>query len=212
VQRYARRPDLAALALVLTFGAFANAAGMVAPVLRGVSQMEKTLGFSSDFGVVGLLSVLCLVLLPATLTGIAAALSSAMAGTSLRENFCRFSMSLAPLGFGMWLAHFVFHLFTAALTPIPVAARIAKDLGLRDAEPEWAVGSLAFYDLPGLELLLLDLGFLVALYVGWRIAGQMTSDRRFATFIPWAALATVLYAAGVWIIFQPMEIRGMMMH
>jgi cytochrome c oxidase assembly factor CtaG len=212
VKRYGRRPDLAALVLVLTFGAFANAAGMVAPVLRGISQIEKALGFSSGLGVIALLSVLCLILLPATLAGIAAALSSAMAKSSLRENFCRFSMSLAPLGFGMWLAHFVFHLLTAALTPMPVAERIAKDLGLRDVEPAWSVSSLAFYDLPGLELLLLDLGFLVALYVGWRIAGQMTSNRRFATFIPWGALATVLYATGVWIIFQPMEMRGMMMH
>ena len=212
VKRYARRPDLAALVLVLTFGAFANAAGMVAPVLSGISQIEKTLGFSSDLGIITLLSVLCLILLPAALAGSAAACSSAIAGTSLRENFCRFSMSLAPLGFGMWLAHFVFHLFTAALTPIPVAERIAKDLALRTAEPGWSVGSLAFYDLPGLELLLLDLGLLVALYVAWRIACQMTSSRRFTTFLPWGALAATLYAAGVWIIFQPMEMRGMMLH
>ncbi len=212
VKRYARRPDLAALVLVLTFGAFANAAGMVAPVLSGISQIEKTLGFSSDLGIITLLSVLCLILLPAALAGSAAACSSAIAGISLRENFCRFSMSLAPLGFGMWLAHFVFHLFTAALTPIPVAERIAKDLALRTAEPGWSVGSLAFYDLPGLELLLLDLGLLVALYVAWRIACQMTSNRRFTTFLPWGALAATLYAAGVWIIFQPMEMRGMLLH
>jgi cytochrome c oxidase assembly factor CtaG len=212
VKRYARRPDLAALVLVLTFGAFANAAGMVAPVLSGISQIEKALGFSSDLGIVTLLSALCLMVLPAALAGTAAACSSAMAGTSLRENFCRFAMSLAPLGFGMWLAHFVFHLFTAALTPIPVAERIAKDLALRTAEPAWSVGSLAFYDLPGLELLFLDLGFLVALYVAWRIADQMTAKRRFTTFLPWGALAATLYAAGVWIIFQPMEMRGMMMH
>ena len=212
VKRYARRPDLAALVLVLTCGAFANAAGMVAPVLSGISQIEKTLGFSSDLGIITLLSVLCLILLPAALAGSAATCSSAIAGTSWRENFCRFSMSLAPLGFGMWLAHFVFHLFTAALTPIPVAERIAKDLALRTAEPGWSVGSLAFYDLPGLELLLLDLGLLVALYVAWSIAGQMTSSRRFTTFLPWGALAATLYAAGVWIIFQPMEMRGMMLH
>jgi cytochrome c oxidase assembly factor CtaG len=212
VKRYAGRPDLAALVLVLTFGAFANAAGMVAPVLSGISEIEKTLGFSSDLGIVTLLSALCLILLPAALAGTAAACSSAMAGSSLRENFCRFSMSLAPLGFGMWLAHFVFHLFTTALTPIPVAQRIAKDLGLRSAEPAWSAGSVAFYDLPGLELLLLDLGFLVALYVGWRMAGQMTSNRRISTFLPWGVLAAALYAAGVWIIFQPMEMRGMLMH
>ena len=179
---------------------------------RNLPDREDALNFSSDLGIVTLLSVLCLILLPAALAGAAAACSSAIAGNSLRENFCRFSMSLAPLGFGMWLAHFVFHLFTAALTPIPVAERIANDLALRTAEPGWSVSSLAFYDLPGLELLFLDLGLLVALYVAWRIACQMTSNRRFTTFLPWGALAATLYAAGVWIIFQPMEMRGMMLH
>ncbi|MFZ0712471.1 MAG: cytochrome c oxidase assembly protein [Terrimicrobiaceae bacterium] len=212
VRRYARRPDLAAMVLVLTFGAFANAAGMVAPVLSGVIQIGKAMNLSSNFGVVTLLGVLCLIVLPAALAATAAALSSAIAGNSLQENFCRFSMSLAPLGFGMWLAHFIFHLFTAALTPIPVAERIMKDLGLSVAEPAWSVSSLAFYNLPGLELLFLDLGLLLALYVGWRIAGQTNLKRRFATFFPWGALALALYAAGVWIIFQPMEMRGMMMH
>jgi cytochrome c oxidase assembly factor CtaG len=211
VRRYAKRPDLAALVLVLTFGAFANAAGMVAPVLSGITQIEKALNFSSDLGIVTLLSVLCLIVLPAALAAAAAACSRVIAGNSLQENLCRFSMSLAPLGFGMWLAHFIFHLFTAALTPIPVAERIAKDLGIRDAEPVWSVSSLAFYNLPGLELLFLDLGFLVALYIGWRIAAQMNLKRRFATFLPWGLLAAALYALGVWIIFQPMEMRGMMM-
>jgi cytochrome c oxidase assembly factor CtaG len=211
VRRYAKRPDLAALVLVLTFGAFANAAGMVAPVLDGITQVEKVLNFSSDLGIVTLLSVLCLIVLPAALTAAAATCSSAIAGSPLRENLCRFSMSLAPLGFGMWLAHFVFHLFTAALTPIPVLGRVANALGLSDAEPVWSVGSLAFYNLPGLELLFLGLGFLLALYIGWRIAGQMNLSRRFATFLPWGVLAATLYATGVWIIFQPMEMRGMMM-
>jgi cytochrome c oxidase assembly factor CtaG len=212
VGRYAKRLDLAVLVLVLTFGAFANAAGMVAPVLSGITQIEKALKFSSDLGIVTVLSVLSLIFIPTALAAAAAACSSASAGNSLRENLCRFSLSLAPLGFSMWLAHFVFHLFTAALTPIPVAARVANDLGLSTAEPAWSISSLAFYDLPALELLFLDLGFLLTLYVAWRIAGQMNSRRRLATFFPWGLLGLAVYAAGVWVIFQPMEMRGMMMH
>jgi hypothetical protein len=142
----------------------------------------------------------------------AAACSNAAGGKAFRENFCRFSMSLAPLGFGMWLAHFAFHLVTAALTPIPVVHRVANDLGLSNAEPVWSVSSLAFYNLPGLELLFLDLGFLLSLYIAWRVAGQMSSSRQVLTFLPWGVLSTILYATGVWIIFQPMEMRGMMMH
>jgi hypothetical protein len=40
----------------------------------------------------------------------------------------------------------------------------------------------------------------------------MSPSRRFATFLPWGVLATALYAAGVWIVFQPMQMRGMIMH
>ena len=47
------------------------------------------------------------------------------------------------------------------------------------SEPVWSVSSLAFYNLPGLELFLLDLGLLLSLYIAWRIAGQMGSARRF---------------------------------
>jgi cytochrome c oxidase assembly factor CtaG len=212
VRRYARRLDLAALVLVLTFGAFTNAAGMVAPVLNAITQFGRALNFVSDFGVVTVLSILFLIVVPAAMGATAAACSSAVGRNSLKENFCRFAMALAPLGFGMWLAHFTFHLFTAALTPIPIAHRIANDLGLSTTEPSWSVSSLAFYNLPGLELLLLDVGLLLSLYVAWRIAEQINAQRRLVTFLPWGALAAILYAAGVWIIFQPMEMRGMMMH
>jgi len=212
VGSYARRIDLAALVLVLTFGAFANAAGMVLPVLNGVTQLSEKLGFSGDLLVVTFLSLLTLIVLPALTAVIAAKCSSVLAGNTLRENFCRFSLALAPLGFGMWLAHFTFHFFTAALTPIPVFQRVAREVGLSVAEPVWKVASWAFYDLPALELLLLDLGFLLALYLSWRIAKEMTAVRPLRVFLPWAVLAAALYAAGVWIIFQPMEMRGTLLH
>ncbi|MFZ4683246.1 MAG: cytochrome c oxidase assembly protein, partial [Terrimicrobiaceae bacterium] len=154
VGNYGKRPDLAALVLVLTFGAFANAAGMVLPVLNGLEFLSKNLGLSGDLALVTILSLFVLVVLPALAAGLAAKCSSVLAGNSLRENFCRFSLALAPLGFGMWLAHFAFHFFTAALTPLPVFQRMAREAGLTAAEPMWTVPSWAFYQLPGLELLL----------------------------------------------------------
>ncbi|MEI6337082.1 MAG: cytochrome c oxidase assembly protein [Verrucomicrobiota bacterium] len=211
VGRYARRTDLAALVLVLTFGAFANAAGMVLPVLNGLTRLSEKLALTGDFALVTILSVIALVVLPASAAGLAAKSSSALAGNSLRENFCRFSLALAPLGFGMWLAHFTFHFFTAAFTPLPVFQRVARDAKLTAIEPVWAVATWAFYDLPGLEVLLLDSGFLLTLYLCWRIAKEMT-PRPFRAFAPWGFLAAALYAAGVWIIFQPMEMRGMLIH
>ncbi len=208
VGRYANRPDLAALALVLTFGAFANAAGMVLPVLKWL----ETIGPAGDLLLITGLAFLALIVLPALSASVAAACSSAFGGGAWRENFCRFSLALAPLGFGMWLAHFVFHFFTAALTPVPVFHRAARDLGLTATEPVWTVASWAFYDLPALELLLLDAGLLLSLFVCWSIARQMAPARTLRVFFPWALLAALLFAGGVWIIFQPMEMRGTLMH
>lgn len=208
IGRYAKRPDLAALALVLTFGAFANAAGMVLPVLRWLESRSP----SGDLWQVTGLAILALLVLPAAIASLAAWGSSALGGGAWKENLCRFSLALAPLGFGMWLAHFVFHFFTAALTPIPVFHRAAREFGLTATEPVWTVPSWAFYDLPALELLLLDIGLLLSLFVCWNIARQFAPTRTLRVFFPWAFLAAALFAAGVWIIFQPMEMRGALMH
>lgn len=212
VGRYARRPDLAALVLLLSFGAFANAAGMVVPVLKAMDFSVKALGLASDVWLVAGLALLCFVIIPFCSVSLAARGSSWVMGGSFRENLLRFSLALAPLGFGMWLAHFIFHFFTAALTPWPVIQRVLKDIGWFSGQPQWNVPSWAFYDLPALELCFLGAGFLGSLYLFWRIALRMNRARALAGFLPWAILAVALYAAGVWIIFQPMEMRGTMMH
>ncbi|HEY5791714.1 MAG TPA: hypothetical protein VIS74_00350, partial [Chthoniobacterales bacterium] len=86
------------------------------------------------------------------------------------------------------------------------------DAGLSRQMPDWVIGSFAFMDLPGLELLLLDLGFLLTLYFLWKRARNLVVKRALGVFLPWGILALLLYAAGVWIIFQPMEMRGMLVH
>src|SRR5262249_62000101 len=65
--------------------------------------------------------------------------------------------------------------------------------------------------LPSLQILLLDGGLLLTLYVGWRVARRFSSRAAGALSLlaPWAGLAALLYAAGVWIVFQPMEMRGL---
>jgi len=181
------------------------------PVLQGIASLSAAVG--NNLVPVSVLAALALIVLPFGLSLLTALISRAAATThSLRENLCRHAMALAPLGFGMWLAHFVFHFFTAALTPVPVFQRIAVDLGWSVVAPVWTVASWAFYDLPGLELLLLDAGFLLTLYLLWRVSSQLAPGKKLSAFLPWGALATVLYATGVWIIFQPMEMRGTFLH
>jgi hypothetical protein len=51
---------------------------------------------------------------------------------------------------------------------------------------------------------------LLSLYTGYRIALAQSSrwSQALRAFAPWAMLITLLFAAGIWIIFQPMQMRG----
>ncbi len=62
-----------------------------------------------------------------------------------------------------------------------------------------------------LQILFLDAGLLMSLYAGYRIALgaiRRSSSRALAAFAPWGVLIVLLFAAAVWIVFQPMQMRG----
>jgi hypothetical protein len=64
-----------------------------------------------------------------------------------------------------------------------------------------------------LEILFLDAGLLLSLYVGYRTAAGRCArpGQALRAFAPWAAVMLLLFAAGVWIVFQPMQMRGTLM-
>jgi hypothetical protein len=127
--------------------------------------------------------------------------------------FCSFALALTPLGFSMWVAHLTYHFLTGASVVIPVTQRVASDLGVSLlGQPNWLNRAMPPLDwLLSLQILLLDGGLLLTLYIGWRVAQRFSSRtaRALSLFAPWAGLATLLYVAGVWIVFQPMEMRGL---
>jgi ferredoxin len=213
VGRIQDRPDLAALALLLVFGAFLNAFGMVEPVFRlqawaaGLPGMPSRTGFLLAFFGVGL------VLLPLLLTGATAWASRALAGGSDRlvARGSRYAWGLVPLGFGMWTAHYLHHLLIGGLTVVPVVQQYLRDLGIPAGEPGWGLGAMVPESwLFPLELVFLQGGLLLSLLATWRIAGETEGPRRRAlrAFVPWALLATSLAGAGIWLLLQPMEMRG----
>jgi hypothetical protein len=216
--RFGKRPDLAALVVVLVFGAFANAAGMVGPVLEWQDRLQSFLGQPSPLLVVSLFYLVALVVLPVLLVGAAAALSRRWGRlpAGWTEVATRYSFALVPLGFGMWLSHYSFHFLTSYDTAVPTAQRFAADLGWQGlGEPEWACACCrpAAEWLPRLEILFLDLGLLLSLYTGYRLARAQAPRPAFAlkALGPWALLLVLLFGAGVWIVLQPMQMRGTMM-
>jgi hypothetical protein len=212
-----RRPDLAALALLLVFGAFVNAAEMIAPVTEWEQRLQDRLGFGSPLPVITILIAVGLLIAPAMMAVFCGAMSKALGGIPVqwKKLTCSFVMALVPLGVSMWVAHFVFHLLTGASAIVPTFKRAASDIGISFlGRPDWAsVSTTVPIDwLTSIQVLLLGAGLLLTLYVGWRTAFSFTKQTRsaFGLLAPWAALAVALYAAGVWVVFQPMQMRGMM--
>jgi cytochrome c oxidase assembly factor CtaG/polyferredoxin len=212
-----RRPDMAVLALIVVFGAFANAAGMVGPVVNWQERLRSVLGNCSPLLVTSLYYLFVLVVMPALAIGSIAALSWWW-GRLDRNWFdvaTRFSYSLVPLGFGMWLAHYSFHFFSSYETVIPVLQRFIADLGYVGAvKPQWVLACcrpVADW-LPRLEIVCLDLSLLLSLHTGYAIALSQSQEqsRALKAFLPWAVLIGLLFALGVWIVLQPMQMRGTM--
>jgi cytochrome c oxidase assembly factor CtaG/polyferredoxin len=216
IGRLGRRPDLAVLMVVLTFGAFANAAGMVEPVVEWEERLAAVTGVRSPFWVVTGFYLLALVVLPVLLVGGAATVSMGRGRLpgSRWQVATRFAPALVPLGFAMWLSHYCFHFLTGYDSVVPVVQRFFVDHGgTALGTPEWVsaccrpIGNW----LLKLEILTLDLGLLLSFAVGYRIARSEASGRGrvLRAFAPWAVLLVLLFGVGVWVVCQPMQMRGL---
>jgi hypothetical protein len=226
VGRFSKRPDLAALVVFLTFAAFMNAFGMVSPVYVLEERMATGLGIQPGPLVLGLLFFLGTVLLPALLVALAARASAVLSRSedTLVEVGTRYAYSLMPVGFGMWVAHYLYHFLVGGLTIIPATQEYLADLGLTwtggpadpgfagASSPAWTLGPLLpeGWLLP-LELFFLEMGFLVSLVVAFRIGQREAGKRALRAALPWWALILLLSAAGIWLLLQPMEMRGTLM-
>jgi hypothetical protein len=205
-----RRLDLAALFALFTFGALLNAFGMVSPVYALLSWLSQVTGLTGRGPLLGLLFVAGLVVEPLVLLGLAAWLTRRLTGgkESLLALVTRNAASLVPLGFGIWLAHYGFHFFTGILTVVPVTQSAAGDLGLSLGEPRWRWTGLPARAVFPLELGFLGLGLIGSLLVAWRLASRHHPTAPGRAFAPWAGLHLVLWVAAIWLLSQPMEMRG----
>ena len=216
VGRFGKRPDLAVLVVVLVFGAFANAAGMVSPVVEWRERFDRLLGQSSPLLTTSLFYIVTLLILPLLTVGTAAVLSRRWGRLTAGwiDVATHYSYALVPLGFGMWLAHYSFHLMTSYDTIVPCAVRFVQDLGSTAlGQPQWVAACCrpVVESLLRMEILSLDLGLLLSLYTGYRISlaiGSSRSSHSMWSFAPWALLIAALFATGIWLIFQPMQMRG----
>ncbi|HEV7902668.1 MAG TPA: hypothetical protein VGO96_02415 [Pyrinomonadaceae bacterium] len=209
---FSHRKDLAALVLVFTFGALLNAFGMVSPVYALQSWLARLLGTGYEAPRLGLIFVVFLVAEPVLLLGLAGWLTRTWGGSrrGLLPTITRYAYALAPLGFGIWLAHYGFHFLTGLYTFIPVMQSAAASTGWAFlGEPQWQLSGLPKAAIYPVELGFLGLGLLGSLLVSYRLAEEdTTTTRSKRVFALWAGLCVLLWVAALWLMSQPMEMRG----
>jgi polyferredoxin len=212
VGRLAARPDLAALAVVFTFAALLNAAGMVGPFQALQAGLAAAMGARSEAPVLALLFLAGLVAVPAGLVALCATATSRLSGRTrtVKEDAVAYAYALVPLGFSVWAAHYGFHLLTGVLTVVPVAQAAVADLFGREllGRPLWGWAGLqpgALFPV-GVGLVLLGALFSVATAGAISQRDHPASPLRAAA--PWVGLIAALAATAIWILSLPMEMRA----
>lgn len=213
VGRLGQRRDLAALALVFVFGSLMNAFGMIGPVYAVERSLAAATGIQSEAPILAAVFIFGLVALPLLMVAAAAAATRALSGAprrSLRSISTAYAFSLVPLGFGIWLAHYGFHLFTGFLTVIPVVQSAAADVfgtPLLGA-PLWTWAGMRPGAVYPVELGFVLLGALGSMATAHAVSLREDPDRAGRVTVPWLVLLLCLAVAAAWVFSQPMEMRG----
>ena len=218
-QGWPRRLDLALLAILAAFAGLMNAFAMTPPVYTLEQDLARALGTGQEVIVLGLLFLVVAVLGPLALAFFAATVNRWTVvenrQLALRRFVMRYAYLFVPLGFGIWSAHYLFHLLVGPLTIVPAVQGFFADvidwpiLG----EPDWRLAAAWMPSLEvvrGVQIAVMAAGTAAAAQVGWRAASRVHVSRRqaFVEFLPWLLILVGLAAAAVYVFLLPMEMRG----
>jgi polyferredoxin len=214
IGRLTRRPDVAALAIVFTFAALINAFAMTASAFAVQHALAGALHVSSEAVVLGILFVAGLVVAPVVLVVGAAAATRTAAGPAakpLAMTLQSYAVALIPFGLGVWLAHYGFHFFTGALTILPVTQSAAGDLfgWTVLGEPAWRWAGAEPGSVYPIQLGLVLLGACGSIGLVQAASLRDYPERPALSSAPWFAVILLLAIVAMWILDQPMQMRGM---
>ena len=203
-----RRWDMSLLVIALAFMGLSNAFGMVPPYYALQEMLALRLGVTSEWLALLLIFALGNLLLPAFAVLVSAWLGRRLTRfgkrDSLRDTVAAFAPAFVPVGFGIWFAHYSFHLLVGPGLIVPVAQEFFGGLG------DWGRWSFSVdTNLIGLiQLIVLLAGYLWSLRLAQKTALRLYRRRALLGMLPWALIFTLMMLAAWQIFTLPMEMRG----
>jgi hypothetical protein len=212
IGRLTARPDLAALVVAFVFGALVNAVAMTSIGRHFDFWLASVTGIDSDGGRLAILFGAGMVLLPATLIGVASAVSRLLSSDadSLVRIANSYVFGLVPIGLGIWVAHYGFHLLTGGVVVVPVTQNAVLQLLGWPAfgEPLWRLTGLRTGVVFPSQIGFILLGAMGAGGVMYLIAERESPHAAPRAALPFVILVLTLAVAALWIVAQPMDMRG----
>lgn len=203
-----QRWDVSLLVILLAAMGLTNAFGMVPPVYALQQWVAETLNLHSELLVLLIVFGVLSIALPVAVTLLAASLARLLTNTtkkySLREIVAAFAPAFVPVGLGVWIAHYTFHLLIGLWTIIPV---FQEFIGLQG---EWTrFGGVTDMEIISVvQLVGIVGGLLWSLMIAQRTAFRLYRREAVFGLLPWALALIAIAALAVWIFGLPMEMRG----
>jgi hypothetical protein len=185
---------------------------MTTPAYAVEQRIAASIGARSEGPVLAVIFIAGLFVAPAVLLGAAGLVTRGLtpSATSLRATVLSYAYALIPIGLGIWVAHYGFHLLTGALTIVPVVQSAVVDAFGRAllGGPAW--GWVGFQ--PGavfpMQLGCVVLGAAGSLGMVHAVSQRDQPSRPLLVSVPWLAVVLVIATVALWILTQPMEMRA----
>lgn len=208
---WAKRGRLAVVVMgvALAWWGLLNAVAMIGPWFQAAEWTALALGTRSEALILGIFFA------ATTALGFAATLGAAWLGdrlggarTGAVTAFLRWGYVTVALGFGFWGAHYLFHFLTGALSIVPVFGQFFASWGA-PLDPNWRLAQFVPTRwLFPITAAITSAYTLLAAYTAVRIALRDFGRRGAIVMWPMLIYVLVFGALSLWILGQPMEMRG----
>lgn len=191
------RRDFQFLVILFCFGAILNAFGMVGPAYKLQIELADLVGWKSEVFTLFVLFVVFLLVAPWFLIKTANKGTQLLSKNNNPNKFWKEKLlvSMIPIGFSIWVAHYLFHFLTGVFTFFPILGISfpVQYMGV----PESVVSPI--------QVAIIFIGLFYSLFL---VRNTLASSFKKRVMIPWMTLHFILAIFSIWIMNLPMEMRG----